>query len=83
MCFVFVVLVMGVVIGVACYACRCIPCLLLLCVVFSYLFVCFPQILIANTAMDADRVKIFSTSVKTDDTAEVSEIKKKKKKKKK
>ncbi len=32
------------------------------------------SILIANTAMDADRVKIFSTSVKTDDTAEVARI---------
>ena len=32
------------------------------------------KILIANTAMDADRVKIFSTSVKTDDTAEVARI---------
>ena len=32
------------------------------------------RILIANTAMDADRVKIFSTSVKTDDTAEVARI---------
>lgn len=32
------------------------------------------KVLVANTAMDADRVKIFSTSIKTDDTAEVAKI---------
>lgn len=30
--------------------------------------------LVANTAMDADRIKIFSTSVKTDNTADVARI---------
>lgn len=33
-----------------------------------------PAVLIANTAMDADRIKIYSTSVKTDDMAEVAKI---------